>query len=105
MKRGDIWWANLPEPAGRHPVVLISRDRAIQVREAVTVAQVTSTIRNIPVEVKLGAAEGMPRDCVVNCDVLLTIPKPFLTSFATSLSDEKIAALDRALRFALALQE
>ena len=53
MKRGEIWWANLPTPVGRRPVLLLSRNKAYEVRNAVTVAEITTTIRNIPVEVKL----------------------------------------------------
>jgi len=46
MRRGEVWWAEQPEPIGRRPVVLLSRDEAYKVRNAVTVAQVTTTIVN-----------------------------------------------------------
>jgi len=49
MRRGEIWWAELSLPIGRRPVLLLSRDEAYAVRNAVTVAKVTSTIRGIPV--------------------------------------------------------
>ena len=45
MKRGEVWWANLPQPLGRRPVVLLSRDEAYSIRNAVTVAEVTRRIR------------------------------------------------------------
>jgi len=60
MKRGEVWWANLPAPIGRRPVLLLSRDRAYQVRTAVTVAEITRTIRHIPVEVELIKAMAWP---------------------------------------------
>jgi mRNA-degrading endonuclease toxin of MazEF toxin-antitoxin module len=41
MKRGEVWWADLPAPVGRRPVLLLSRDRAYAVRNAVTVAFLT----------------------------------------------------------------
>lgn len=103
MQRAEVWWADFPDPVGRRPVVLVSRDRAIRVREAVTVAQVTTTIREIPVEVRLGPEDGLPKPCVVNCDVLQTIPKMLLRERLTLLSPQKCEALDQALRFALAL--
>ena len=53
MRRGEVWWSQLPPPIGQRPVVLLSRDAAYRVRVAVTVAPVTRTIRNIPVEVAL----------------------------------------------------
>lgn len=103
MRRTDVWWADLPPPAGRRPVVLVSRQKAIEVRSAVTAAQVTTKVRGIPTEVPLGAAEGLPKDCVVNVDVLFTVEKTRLVERAGALSAEKRGALDEALRFALGL--
>jgi mRNA interferase MazF len=48
MRRGEVCWADLPPPANRRPVLLLSRNRAYQVRNAVTVAFLTRTIRDIP---------------------------------------------------------
>lgn len=103
MRRGEVWWANLPAPVGRRPVVLLSRDAAYAVRNAVTVAEITSTIRNIPVEVPLGAADGLPKKCVANLDTIITIPKAHLATLLTTLGQEKIEQLDEAIRFALDL--
>ncbi|MFA5975801.1 MAG: type II toxin-antitoxin system PemK/MazF family toxin [Elusimicrobiota bacterium] len=101
MRRGEIWWANLPKPMGHRPVVLVSRDTAIQLREAVTIAQVTTRVRDIPTEVPLGPEEGLSKKCVVNCDVLATIPKAYLQKRIAPLSREKLAELNAALGFAL----
>ncbi len=103
MQRAEVWWANLPSPIGRRPVVLISRDRAIQVRDVVIVAVVTRTIRDIPSEVLLTSEEGMPAECVANCDVLHTVPKTALADRITLLSTSKRESLDQALRFSLGL--
>jgi len=103
MRRGEVWWAELPEPAGRRPVLLLSRNEAYAVRELITVAPITSRIRRIPTEVALGRADGLPRRCVVNLDSLTTIPKRVLTRRLTALAPEKVGAVDRALRFALGL--
>jgi len=84
-------------------VLLLSRDRAIEVRQAVTVAQVTRTARDIPTEVALGPADGMPRPCVVNTDVLSTISKRLLTVRVCALSAAKMRAVGDAVKFALAL--
>ena len=72
MKRGEVWWAELPVPLNRRPVVLLSRDEAYTIRNAVTVAEITSTIRGIPVEVKLGPKDGLPKKCVANLDTIIT---------------------------------
>ena len=103
MRRGEVWWADLPAPAGKRPVVLLSRNEAYSVRELVTVAPVTTRIRGIPTEVPLGLEDGLPKRCVVNLDTITTIPKRALTGCVTPLAREKVAAIDRALRFALGL--
>lgn len=104
MKRGDVWWASLPAPVGRRPVVLLSRDEAYRVRELVTVAPVTTRIRHIPVEVPLGREEGLLRRCVANLDTITTIPKSTLVEFAGELSIEKVGLLNDAIAFALGLE-
>lgn len=103
MRRGEVWWANLPAPAGRRPVVLLSRDEAYAVRDLVIVAPVTSRIRRIPTEVPLGAADGLPRSCVANLDSITTIPKRALSLRLATLAPAKLAAVERALCFAVGL--
>jgi mRNA interferase MazF len=103
MRRGEVWWAELPAPAGKRPVVLVSRNEAYAVRDLVTVAPVTTRIRRIPTEVPLGQDEGLPKRCVANLDVITTIPKQALTQRVSALTVEKVAAVDRALMFALGL--
>ena len=103
MKRGEVWWAQLPPPAGRRPVVLLSRDSAYRVRSAVTVAPVTRTMRNIPVEVILDQQDGLPTRCIVNADNITTIPKSLLTQRIAVLSAQRIQQIDDAIRFALSL--
>ena len=103
MKRGEVWWAELPRPIGRRPVVLLSRDAAYAVRTSITVAPVTRTIRDIPVEVLLGREDGLPARCVVNLDDLTTIPKSLLRERVSVLSDTRLAEIEDAIRFALDL--
>ena len=103
MRRGEIWWAEQPAPVGKRPVLLLSRDEAYHVRNAVTVAQITTTVRNIPVEVVLDKKDGLPQACVVNLDTITTIRKAVLTKRICALRAEKIHAVDKALKFALAL--
>jgi mRNA interferase MazF len=103
MKRVEVWWVEMPAPVGRRPAVLLSRDSAYHVRAAVTVAPITRTIRNIPVEVLLDQGDGMPARCVVNLDDITTLPKSLVTQRITSLSAEKIRNIDEAIRFALDL--
>lgn len=103
MRRGDVWWAALGEPAGTRPVVIVTRDAAIEVRSQVTVATVSSRRRGIPTEVYLGREDGLPKDCAANTDNLYTISKHRLQRRITRLRSDKAALLDQALRYALGL--
>jgi mRNA interferase MazF len=103
VRRGEIWWADLPPPAGRRPVVLLSRNEAYEVRALVTIAPVTTRIRHIPVEVELRAGDGVPRTCAVNLDTITTIPKTSLSDRLTTLSVDRMAEVEDALRFALGM--
>jgi len=104
MQRGEVWWADLPLPAGKRPVLLLSREVAYKVRSSITAAVITRTIRSIPVEVLLGKEEGMPAKCAVNLDEIITVPKSLLVERIASLSSEKMAAVARAILFALDLR-
>jgi mRNA interferase MazF len=104
MTRGEIWWADLPAPAGRRPVLLLSRAAAYSVRASVTVAPVTRTIREIPTEVVLDRDDGVPTRSVVNTDDLMTIPTVLLTRRITTLSASRVAEVEAAIRFALDLR-
>ena len=103
MKRGEVWWVEMPAPAGRRPAVLLSRDAAYRVRAAITVAPVTRTIRDIPVEVPLDRGDGMPVRCVVNLDDITTLPKVLIKQRIAALSPDKVQQIDEAIRFALDL--
>ncbi len=103
MRRGEVWWAELPRPIGRRPVVLLSREEAYAVRNAVTIAEVTTTIRGIPVEVALGPEDGLPKKCVANLDTIATIRKDLLTERITLLRNERLQQIDAAIKFSLSL--
>jgi len=103
VKRGEVWWVRFPNPVGRRPAVLISRNQAYRVRTAVTVVPLTQTVRGIPVEVPLGPADGIPRQCVANADTIATVPRDALEDYLTTLGSAKVEALERAIKFALDL--
>jgi len=103
MQRGEVWWTELPRPIGRRPVVLLSRDEAYAVRNAVTVAEVTTKIRGIPVEVVLGPEDGLTKKCVVNLDTIATIRKDLLIERISLLRSEKLRQIDEAIKFSLSI--
>jgi mRNA interferase MazF len=102
VARNDIVWADLGPPAGRRPVCVLTRDAALLVLHSVTCAPITRTIRGIRSEVQIGRDEGLPEECVISCDNVMTIPADDLESVPVGrLGEVKRAELDRALRFAL----
>ena len=103
MKRGEVWWVEFPDPAGQRPAVLVSRNEAYRIRSAITVVPLTRTIRDIPTEVLLGPAEGVPKKSVANADNVTTVAKRRLQQHLATLSTGRLAALDRAIKFALDL--
>jgi len=103
MQRGDIWWAEIEKPVGRRPVLILSRNASIQTREYIIVAQVTTHARHIPAEVPLHKVDEMPRECVVNLDVIYTIPKRELVEKVAGLTSVKQAYVDQALKYVLNL--
>src|SRR6202035_746493 len=105
VRQYEIWWAALYAPAGRRPVLLLSRDSAYAYLNKFTVVEITSTIRNIAVEVSLGRAEGMPNRCVANFDNVRTVPRSVLLRRAGTVSPGRHAEIKRALGRALAWDE
>jgi mRNA interferase MazF len=102
IHRGDVYDADFPI-AGHHPGVVVTREIAIPVLASVTMVTVTSTIRGHRAEVSLGKAEGLDHESVANCDEVFTLPKTVLARFRGRLGPERLAAVDRALMFALEL--
>ena len=69
---------------------------------AVTCAPITRTVRGIRSEVPIGAAQGLPQECVISCDNIITVPLEDLDEVSVGVLDEvKRSELDRALRYAL----
>jgi len=64
----------------RRPVLIVSRDEVIPVVNNVIVAPVTSTIRNIPTCIPVGADQGIDHDSVATFDSLAAVPKSVLTT-------------------------
>ena len=68
MKRGEIRWYKLKAPYNKRPVLIITRDSVLEYLGEVTVAPITSTVRDIPSEVFLSKQDGMTKDCAINFD-------------------------------------
>src|SRR5213592_4628838 len=112
MKRGELWWASLPAPAGsgpgyRRPVVIVQANPLNQSRIAtVIVAAVTSNLAlaDAPGNVRMGKAEcGLAKPSVVNVSQLVTMDRTVLTERVRSLPADVMRAVEEGLRMVLAL--
>lgn len=101
MKHGEIRWYKFVKPDKKRPVLILTRDSVLDYLGEVTVAPITSIVRNIPSEVFISKADDMPQDCAVNCDHLQTVSKGKIGSLITSLPPAKMVDVGRAIRFAL----
>lgn len=103
MKRGEVRWYKFKHPDKKRPVVVLTRNSVLEYLGEVTVAPITSTIRDIPSEVLLSRQDGMHTDCAINCDHLQTVSKSNVGSLITTLSKTKINEIRSAIGFALDL--
>ena len=100
MTRGEIWFAEVGRK--RRPVVVLTRPEVIDVRALVTVAEITTSVRNIVAEVHFDHEQaGLDEASVINCDGLHTITKASLTTYAGSVTDETMERICGAITYAL----
>lgn len=112
MRRGEIWWAELPAPVGaspgfRRPVLLIQADSFNRSRlQTVIVAIITSNLRlaNAPANVFISThVSGLPKDSVINLSQLISADKSMLVEQVSTLSQRKLQQVNSGLRLILSL--
>jgi mRNA interferase MazF len=103
MKRGEVRWFKFTHPDKKRPVLILTRNSIIEYLGEVTVAPLTTTVRNIPSEVLLGRSDGLMNDCAVNCDHIQTVSKAKLGGLITTIPHSKLSEVRRAILFALGL--
>jgi mRNA interferase MazF len=101
MRRAEVRWYRFVSPDKRRPVVVLTRDSIIDLLSEITIAPITTSIRQIPSEVVLGTSDGMPRECAINLDHVQTVAKTRLGPLITTLSHARMADIRAALLFAL----
>ena len=100
MNRGEVWWAEVGRK--RRPVLVLTRPEVIDVRELVTVAEITSIVRGLAVEVLIPElVPGLTDESVVNCDGVYTVRRSSLSDRTGELDDRTMRAVCRAVTYAL----
>ena len=103
MNRGEIRWYKFKPPDKKRPVLILTRNSVIPYLAEVSIAPITTTVRNIPSEVQLSVLDGMPLDCAINFDHIQTVAKDKIGSKITFLPQEKLKQVGKAISFALEL--
>ena len=99
---GEVWWCEAPE-LGRRPVIVLSRDAALDRLATAMVAPCTKTIRNLASEVVLEPGDDpVPRPSAVNLDSVHTVRQAWLVTRLGWLSDERMRQVCQALEVAVA---
>jgi len=101
MERGEIRWYTFKSPNKKRPVVILTRNSALNFLGEVTIALITSTIRDIPTEVILDQKDGMKTLSAINLDHIQTVSKGKIGAYISKLSDSKLDEIKPALLFAL----
>ena len=101
VRRGEVRWYRFARPDKMRPVLILTRDSALRFLGEVTVAPITSTIRDIPTEVVLDKSDGLPRVCAVNLDHIQTVARGKIGPLITMLGSDKMSRVRSSLLFAL----
>ena len=111
-RRGEVWWASLPEPSGsgpgyRRPYLIVSANSFNDSRINTLIgAVITSNLRlaDAPGNVRLPVrGTGLSKPSVVNVSQIITIDKTFLTERVGRVAPALLGSVDDGLRMALSL--
>jgi mRNA interferase MazF len=105
IERGDIRLVRFPSPDKSRPVLVLTRDSAIDYLSRVTVAPVTSSVRGVPSEVVVSVDDGFKQTSAVNLHNVLTVQKRDVGRRVARLSDDRMREVCRALGFALGCEQ
>lgn len=112
MHRGEVWWAELPEPVAsepgyRRPVLIVQSDdfNRSRIRTVISVVLTTNLrLAEAPGNVLVTKEDtALPRDSVANVSQTVTLDKTFLTERVSQVSDRIMMAVEDGLRMVLAL--
>jgi len=101
VNRGEIRWYQFAKPDKKRPVLVLTRGPALEFLGEVTVAPITRTVREIPSEVVLDAADGVPGRCAINLDHVQTVTRAKLGRRLSELPAARWPEVEAALLFAL----
>jgi mRNA interferase MazF len=100
VTRGEVWLAHVGRKT--RPVLVLTRPEVIDVRDLVTVAEITTSIRGLAAEVDVDSDHvGLDQRSVINCDGLHTVAQSTLASFVGAVDDDTMSKVCWAVSYAL----
>ena len=100
MTRGEIWLTQVGRKT--RPVLVLTRPEVIDVRDLVTVAEITTSIRGLAAEVDIDQDDaGLDQRSVINCDGLHTVARSSLTNLVGAVDDDTMSKVCWAVSYAL----
>jgi mRNA-degrading endonuclease toxin of MazEF toxin-antitoxin module len=103
VNRGEVYWVDFGGNAGMRPGVVLTRPAGLRFLTSATFGPMTTTTRNSPSWVNVGIKDGLPEDGAINLDSILTVELRHVKQLICQLSTTRMAQIDQAARFALAL--
>lgn len=100
MIQGDVYRYTFKEPDKRRPVLILTRNSLIPVLNAITIAPITTTIRDAGTHVFIDENDGVREVCAINLASIQTVDKNRLGGYITHLSDERMQEVFEAIKFA-----
>jgi mRNA interferase MazF len=101
LSRGDVHLCKFAPPDKQRPVLILTRHSALGHLSTVTVAPITSTVRDVPSEVVLDEDDGMKSRCAINLHNAVTISQERLGRRVLSLNRQRMQEVCAAVRFSL----
>jgi mRNA interferase MazF len=105
MIQGDVYWYKFKEPNKERPILILTRTDVIPLLNAVSIAEITTTLRNNDSQVWLDETDGMHEECSVNLTNIQTVSKTKIGALITHLSDEKMSEIRQAIEFIFNLKK
>lgn len=98
--RGEIRVYRFAAPDRERPVLVLTRNSSIDLFNKVTIAPITSTVRDVPSEVVLGPDDGLKQVCAIDLHNLVTVPKNGLGRRLAQLDEKRMRLVCQALSYA-----
>ncbi len=100
LSRGEIWLYAFRAPDKRRPVLIISRQKLLDVLETATVVPITTRLHGSPTEVELGVEDGLKSPSCANLANIQTVRQRDLARYVGTVRHEKMSDVCRALAIA-----